>query len=272
MSLSVAICTAQADHVPQRIYKADGDAHSWEWLAMVSPCVDVLRNLSNRINTDLGARQGTKHASPDMKKDIDILMASLSKLEVYVEKEGRVLDPDEMPVPDAISVGLADLAHSSALADYNSQFECNRECRHLVPISTLLQHLDNPTPSPLQPPPATRTCPPNHPLDSLNTTHTPLPAPPLFIDVDGHHIEFPNVAADSSDGDGSDFEDDKSTAAEFKPSSFLLEQEADVAMDMDTVINHFEDDEHPWEEVLGQYNSSDSEMGTDRDKAEWDSD
>ena len=135
--------------------------------------------------------------------------------------------------------------------------------------STLLQHLDNPTPSPLQPPPATRTCSPNHPLDSLNTTHTLLPAPPLSINVDGHHIEFPNVVADSN---RSDFEDNKSTAAEFKPSSFSLEQEADVAMDMDTVIDHFEDDEHPWEEVLGQYNSSDSEMGTDRDKAEWDSD
>ena len=112
-SIAAAICSAE--HVPQRIYKADGDAHSWEWLAMVSPCVDVLRNLANHINTDLGARQGKKHASPDTKKDIDILMASLSKLEVYVEKEGRTLDPDEMPVPDAVSVGLAELAHGSAL-------------------------------------------------------------------------------------------------------------------------------------------------------------
>jgi hypothetical protein len=124
---------------------------------------------------DLGARQGTKYASPDMQKDIDILMASLSRLEVYIEKEGRTLDPDEMPVPDAVSVGLTDLAHGSALADYNSQFERNRECHCLVPISTLLQHnLDNPTPSHLQPPPATRTWPP----DSLNTIHALLPALP----------------------------------------------------------------------------------------------
>ena len=159
MSVSVAICAA--DNVPQRIYKADSNAHSWEWLAMVSPCVNVLRNLANRINTDLGARQGKKHASPDMKKDIDILMASLSKLEVYVEKEGCTLDPDEMPVPDAISVGLAELAHGAALADYNSQFKRNHERRRLVPISTLPQHLDNPNTSPSQP---LSSSPPPQPL------------------------------------------------------------------------------------------------------------
>jgi len=51
----------------------------------------------------------------------------------------------------------------------------------------------------------------------------------------------------------------------------LLESEADVAMDMDTVIDLFEDDEYPWEEGLGQYNSSDWDIGTDRDIAERDS-
>jgi hypothetical protein len=78
---------------------------------------------------------------------------------------------------------------------------------------------------------------------------------------------------DSSDSDESDFEDDKPTMAEFRSSSFSLEKEADVAMDMDMAIDLVEEDSaYPWEEVLGQYNSSDSEIGTDRDKAEWDSD
>ncbi|RDB26708.1 hypothetical protein Hypma_005341 [Hypsizygus marmoreus] len=40
----------------KKIYKADGDMHSWDWLAMVSPCVDILRRLAARINADLGAR------------------------------------------------------------------------------------------------------------------------------------------------------------------------------------------------------------------------
>jgi hypothetical protein len=43
-------------------------------------------------------------------------------------------------------------------------------------------------------------------------------------------------------------------------------------MDVDTVIDLFEDDEYPWEEVLGQYNSNGSDIGTDRDIAEQDSD
>jgi len=49
--------------------------------------------------------------------------------------------------------------------------------------------------------------------------------------------------------------------------SFLLESEADVAMDM--VVDSFKDNEYLWEEGLGQYNS-DSDIGTDRDIAEWD--
>jgi hypothetical protein len=260
---SIAAAIFSAEHVPQRIYKADGNAHSWEWLAMVSPCVDVLCNLANHINTDLGAHQGKKHASPDMKKDINILMASLSKLEVYVEKEGRTLDPDEMPVPDAVSVGLAELAHGLALADYNLQFEHNCECRHLVPISTLLQCLDNPNLSLLQPNPVTSTCPPNHPPNSWNATCTLHPTSPPLVNVDTHGVKFPDTA-DSSDSDESNFEDNK-PATEFKPASFLLESKADVAMDM--VIDLFKDNEYPWEEGLGQ-NNSDSDIGTDRDIAE----
>ncbi|KAJ7826153.1 hypothetical protein B0H13DRAFT_1918256 [Mycena leptocephala] len=38
----------------KKIYKADSDAHSWDWLAFVSPCVDVLRCLVTSINQDLG--------------------------------------------------------------------------------------------------------------------------------------------------------------------------------------------------------------------------
>ena len=40
------------------------------YVCMVSPCIDVLCHLTNCINTDLGACQGKKHASPDTKKDI----------------------------------------------------------------------------------------------------------------------------------------------------------------------------------------------------------
>ncbi|KAJ7831764.1 hypothetical protein B0H14DRAFT_3713137 [Mycena olivaceomarginata] len=36
----------------KKIYKADGDGHSWDWLALISPCVDILRQLATKINTD----------------------------------------------------------------------------------------------------------------------------------------------------------------------------------------------------------------------------
>jgi hypothetical protein len=246
------------EELRQKIYKADGDAHSWEWLAMVSPCVDVLRNLANRINGDLGARQGKKHSSPNMQKDIDILMASLSKLEVYVEKEGRTLDPDEMPVPDAVSIGLADLAHGSALADFNAQFERNRDRRRLIPISALLGHLQNPVPSPepLQATPSTDVLHPAPSPDPSRTSFSISPSPlPSPADAVMQNIDLLD-AADSSDSDEDSFEEeDKLNTDDLKPMTFPIETEADVAMDMDSVSQYFEDDEYPWEDVLGEYGS-----------------
>jgi len=256
--------------LPQKIYKADGDAHSWEWLAMVSPCVDVLRNLASRMNDDLGARQGKKHSSPNMKKDIDILMASLAKLEVYVEKEGRVLDPDEMPVPDAISVGLADLAHSSALTDFNTQFERNRERRRLLPISDLLKDLNKLDSSPQSPSHPTQSIDiPDAVLSPKPNSITQIPFPPLptpHITADAQQFELSD-ATDSSDSDEGDCaEGDDITADDFKPISFSLETEADVRMDMDAVIRDFEDDEYPWEDMFGEYGCDSDVTSTDEDK------
>ncbi|KAJ6624223.1 hypothetical protein B0H10DRAFT_2162254 [Mycena sp. CBHHK59/15] len=133
----------------KKIYKADGDAHSWDWLAFVSPCVDVLRRLATRLNTDLGARQGNKHTIPDLTKDITSLMASLQEHEVYVLKEGRVLDDDELPAPDVLSVGAAALTHgamTNPLQDFNDQFDQLRRRRELIPVSDLLQYLPGASP------------------------------------------------------------------------------------------------------------------------------
>ncbi|KAK6984118.1 hypothetical protein R3P38DRAFT_3333003 [Favolaschia claudopus] len=125
----------------KKIYKADGAGHSWDWLALVSPCVDILRQLATRMNVELGTRQGSKHATPDLAADIAALMASLDEHEVYVEKEGRVLDDDEKPAPDVISVGMAALTHGTTttpLAEFNQQFEVLRERRRLTPVADLL--------------------------------------------------------------------------------------------------------------------------------------
>jgi len=84
-------------------------------------------------------------------------------------------------------------------------------------------------------------------------------------------VEFPDSVAESSDNDGSDFGEDNIMKDDLKPTSLLLESEADVAMDMDTVMKYVEDDEYPWEEVLARY-GSDSDVSTDRDRDGWESD
>ncbi|KDQ32258.1 hypothetical protein PLEOSDRAFT_1034860 [Pleurotus ostreatus PC15] len=109
----------------KKIYKADGHAHSWDWLAMISPCIDVLRQLARKINGTLGSRQGAKHSIPNLALDIERLMASLKTHEVYIQKNGRVLFPAEKPAADVISKGLAMLTHGSPttpLADFNTYY------------------------------------------------------------------------------------------------------------------------------------------------------
>jgi hypothetical protein len=74
-------------------------------------------------------------------------MASLQELqehEVYVLKEGCVLDDNELPAPDVLSAGAATLTHSMStnpLQDFNDQFDQLSRRRELVPVSDLLQYL-----------------------------------------------------------------------------------------------------------------------------------
>ncbi|TFY51470.1 hypothetical protein EVJ58_g10547 [Rhodofomes roseus] len=74
------------------IYKAHGSNASWEWLAMISPCIDVLRRLATEIHSLLGAKQGTKHTSPSLDKDIRQLIALLRRFHVYEFQPGREID------------------------------------------------------------------------------------------------------------------------------------------------------------------------------------
>jgi hypothetical protein len=117
---------------------------------MVSPCVDVLRQLAARMHSELGSDQGAKHTIPNLEKDMETLMDSLTKHKVYQVKVGRVLDPQDSPVPDVLSTGLAALSHGSStnpLAEFNAQFDRLRERRKLLPISVLLNNtlvLDDP--------------------------------------------------------------------------------------------------------------------------------
>ena len=98
-------------------------------------------------------------------------------------------------------------------------------------------------------------------LEPNGTTQIPLlPMPTPRDATDVQHIEIPD-GTDSSDSD--DFgEGDEITADDFKPKSFSLETEADIAMDMDSVTHYFEDDDYPWEDMLDEY-GSESDASTD---------
>ncbi|KAJ7466949.1 hypothetical protein FB451DRAFT_1401804 [Mycena latifolia] len=214
----------------KKIYKADGDGHSWDWLSLISPCVDILRQLATKINTDLGARQGSKHASPDLQEDIAVLMDSLSEHEVYVEKDGRVLDDDEQPAPDTLSVGLAALTHGSSttpLDDFNQQFEILRQRRGLTAVHDLLGLINTSGSAPPAPTPSAST--------SIPATESPM-------DDEDDYADLPDLQEPDPDSDddaaGGEYEEDL-----FADSPTLTRaDEGDVEFDMDDVPEWYLDD------------------------------
>jgi hypothetical protein len=93
----------------QNYYQAHGSGASWEWLATISPCIEVLRRLATEVNGSLGSKQGNRHAAADLTKDISILMDSLKQNNIYEEVLGRTLGDDEGPAPDVIGEGYTAL-------------------------------------------------------------------------------------------------------------------------------------------------------------------
>ncbi|KAJ7463671.1 hypothetical protein FB451DRAFT_1180152 [Mycena latifolia] len=227
----------------KKIYKADGDAHSWDWLALVSPCVDILRRLATSMNKDLGSRQGNKHTIPNLDNDIHCLMASLTEHEVYICKEGRVLDDDEMPAPDVLSVGAATLTHgttSNPLQDFNDLFDqlCRR--RELIPVSALNQYL--PGAAPAGPPGAAEA--PVAPEASSTSTMSEVLASANIIPMNGDDftvddgmdidMDLPDLVLPDATPPGSEDEAEDEDEDLFADSPTLTRlDEADVDLDMD---------------------------------------
>ena len=78
---------------------------------------------------------------------METLLDSLVEHEIYNVKQGQVLDPQDSPVPDVLSTGLAALSHGNStnlLAEFNMQFDCLCEYHKLLPISTLLNNVTVP--------------------------------------------------------------------------------------------------------------------------------
>lgn len=207
----------------QKIYKADGDAHSWDWLALVSPCIDVLRRLSMKLNVELGSRQGSKHSVPDLQKDINALMDVLKEHEVYNVKLGRGLDANDTPVPDIISAGLSALSHGTTtnknpLAEFNAQYNCLRERRNLKPVSALVDNVND------------------QPLHSESVNHSPYSAHSHSfgseVTNEGQHEEDTNESEAGQEDNNQVPVSDLYELEEESPTLTRLEED-DVALDMD---------------------------------------
>ncbi|KAL1707086.1 hypothetical protein EV121DRAFT_199968 [Schizophyllum commune] len=196
-------------------YRAHGSNSSWEWLGVVAPCANVLRQLAKTMNNVLGAQsQGTRHAPADLSTDISELMKSLDEHDVYRLSRGRVLDDDDAPAKDVVSIGLQMLTDSatSPLDEYNTAFTRLQRRRRRVPLVG----------APQQPSRST-IVQPTHPMDITE--------------------DF----ADNSDSDStrdSDSESDSTSSlegedeleltwAEDDGPTLTVEEEDDVALDLD---------------------------------------
>ncbi|KAF8075810.1 hypothetical protein FPV67DRAFT_1711092 [Lyophyllum atratum] len=153
-------------------YKAHGSNASWEWLELVAPCVTALRQLANGLNDLLGNDQGMRHAPPDLTEDIETLMTSLEEHKVYRIVPGRVLEDDDLPTNNIISIGLCSLMDNtkSPLTEYIHNFTRLQQRRRKQPI-IIPSPTDIPTtnmaPMPAPEPAATRGAPAPGPSQSL---------------------------------------------------------------------------------------------------------
>ena len=119
-------------------YKAHHSNASSEWLQHIAPCVDVLWQLAGTFNDILGADQGTCHAPPDISDDIQTLMDSLNKHNVYQIQPGHVLNEgDGEPCKDTITAGVQSLmtGTKNPLSEYNKAFCLLQQRRKIIPTS-----------------------------------------------------------------------------------------------------------------------------------------
>ncbi|EJF61026.1 hypothetical protein DICSQDRAFT_41746, partial [Dichomitus squalens LYAD-421 SS1] len=115
------------------IYKAQGSNASWEWLQMVSPCISVFRQLALQMNATLGARLGTKHQSPDLQKDLELLSNSMRENGIFHVEPGRVLRAmTSAEVPNVVATGLKQLP--GPLFEYNKMFHQLQRRRRETPL------------------------------------------------------------------------------------------------------------------------------------------
>ncbi|TFY77269.1 hypothetical protein EWM64_g6746 [Hericium alpestre] len=117
-------------------YAAHGSGASWEWLHTIAPCIQILRDLANKVNSTLGVKQGNRHVSLDLTDDIDELMGSLRHNNIYSVALGRVFASEDKPAADVVAEGFTSLSwgSSSPLAQFNETFIRLQKRRRIRPL------------------------------------------------------------------------------------------------------------------------------------------
>lgn len=158
-------------------------------------------------------------------------MEKLAGLQVYEYQEGRVLDDDELPAPDAISDGYVALtqnpdAPSNAINEFNAQFERLRSRLGLLPVVDLLTKFeDGSLLVDMAPQSAAGTC---------STVSMELDAPSPAVELLSQSRENERLAEHSAD--------EEEDAAFARDNDLFMESptlqcidESDVSLDMDKI-------------------------------------
>lgn len=206
----------------QVIYKAHGSAASWEWLEGISPSINILRKLSTQTNDTLGSRQGSKHAAPDLWKDIELLMDGLDEFRVYKIEHGRTIPGDNPEAVNVVEQGLASL--EKPLREFNTEFRKQQRRRRRFP---LIGEPAIPTSSANEtsaPPPPTSL-----PMDERSTSDTPATA----SDVKEAEEEEEDAEGGETEGRGTENQADLDAEADCEDELLPRESEEDVEFDMD---------------------------------------
>ncbi|KAI0321599.1 hypothetical protein OF83DRAFT_1050951 [Amylostereum chailletii] len=117
-------------------YQAHGSGASWEWLATIAPCIQVLRALATSVNGMFGAKQGDRHATPDLTNDVDALMTSIWENQVYTVCLCREFADDDPPAVDVMAAGAQSLTWGvhSPLKQFNEQMVTLRRRLRVQPL------------------------------------------------------------------------------------------------------------------------------------------
>lgn len=102
----------------------------------MSPCISLLRQLATQVNSTLGARLGTKHQPPELKRDLETLSSSMRERGVFRMQPGRELQGvRDGEVPNVVTAGFNQLL--KPLEEYNETFRQLQCRRRGTPIADI---------------------------------------------------------------------------------------------------------------------------------------